>query len=303
MLAFQSTPRKALEVRSDPLTERDKLILQAIHEFDGMMGAEQIMRLFFTSWYRTRLRLAKLYNEGYINHPDRKMRAALPQMIYWLTKKGAKVVAGTYGKQLVGDGFKWRGKVRWSLVPHDLEVNDTRIAFLEACQKLGYMTITEWTPSGEFWARPDPVDYTGFDGKALKRGVRPDGYFVLRNRRTGGNIRCLLELDKHANEDLGRIADEKVLPGLEYLTSEAYQRRAQRLPGEKPKSGRWLFVISTSDADLRLANMKLRIEQIAEEDAGKFWLTTLSEVKECENVLTAPIWQRGGQEDRVSLLD
>jgi hypothetical protein len=290
------------KLRSSPLTQRDKDILRTIYEFDGMMGAEQIQKLFFTSWYRTRLRLAKLYSEGYINHPDRKMRAALPQMIYWLTKKGARVVAGTYGKSLTGDGFKWRQKVRWSLVPHDLEANDFRIAVMLACEQLGNMALTEWIPSGEFWARPDRIEYEVFDKKVLKRGVRPDGYFVLHNREIGRNTRFLLELDKDSNEDLRRIADEKVLPGLAYLASESYQRRAHWLPGEKLKSGRWLFVISTANADLRLSNMKRRIEQITEDNAGKFWLTTLSEVKECENVLTSPIWSRGGQDGKVSLL-
>lgn len=294
--------KRASKSRSEPLTERDKLILKAIYEFDGMMGAEQIQRLFFSSWYRTRLRLAKLYNEGYVNHPDRKLRAALPQMIYWLTKKGAAEVAGMYGKTLTGQGFKWRRKVRWYLVSHDLEINDFRVEMLLACEQLGHLTLAHWTPSGDFWARPDKIEYTGLDGKVLKRGVRPDGYFVLHNHQTGRNLRCLLELDKDSNEDLPRIADEKVLPGLAYLVSEVYQRRALWLPGEKLKSGRWLFVISSSDADLRLSNMKRRIEQIAGENAGKFWLTTLREARECENVLTSPIWRRGGESRLGALL-
>lgn len=302
LTAVDATPTKALIVRSDPLTERDKDILKTIHEFDGMMGAEQILKLFFTSWYRTRIRLGKLFKEGYINHPDRKMRAALSQQIYWLTKKGAAVVAGMYGKTPSEQDFKWRKKIRWGLVQHDLDANDFQIAVMLACQQLKNIVLTEWTPAGDFASQPDKIKYTGVDGRQLERRICPDGYFVLHNRETGRNTRFLLELDRGSNESLRRIADEKVLPGLAYLVSEAYQRRAYWLPGEKLKSGRWLFVISTADADLRLSNMKRRIEQIAGDNAGKFWLTTLAEAKECENVLTAPIWRHGGENRLWSLL-
>src|SRR4051812_22840109 len=113
------------------LTGRDKHILEAIHAHDGMLGAEQIRRLFFNSWRVTRERLSKLYQNGYIARPDRRQRAALSDMIYWLSEQGAEIVAGLRGQAL--DEFKWRKTPRWALVEHDLAVNTFRIDVNEAC--------------------------------------------------------------------------------------------------------------------------------------------------------------------------
>jgi len=69
------------------LTERDVYIFEAIHAFDGILGAHQIMRLrypdgkrLFKSWRTTRERLSKLYQIGYLDRPDRGQRMAESDM-------------------------------------------------------------------------------------------------------------------------------------------------------------------------------------------------------------------------------
>ena len=274
------------------LTERDKRILEAIHAFDGMLGAQQIKRLFFNSWRTTRERLSKLYQNGYIARPDRRQRAALPDMIYWLGEQGAEIVAGLHGLEL--SEFKWRKLPKWSLVEHDLAVNTFRLDVEQACAAAAGLELEEWIPQGEFWAYPDQVEYIDAQNKTARRRVRPDGFFVIRQWRAreakGYRHRMLLEIDR-ATEDNPRFGREKARPGVAYLRSEAYERRF----GDK--SGRWLVVTTGAR---RLANLKRQTEIELGRDATVFYFTTFEQVAP-ENLLTAPIWQRGGQEAPTAL--
>ena len=80
------------------LTPRDRRILGTIHAFDGLISLKQIDRLFFSgtggTWPRERLRA--LFDNGYLNMPDRDNvhRVPLGETIYFLGKKGAAMVAG-----------------------------------------------------------------------------------------------------------------------------------------------------------------------------------------------------------------
>jgi hypothetical protein len=281
------------------LTERDLYIFEAIHAFDGMLGAQQIRRLryrdgkpLFKSWRTTRERLSKLYQNGYIDRPDRRQRAALIDMVYWLTERSAALVAGLHGQEL--DEFRWRRQPRWSMVEHDLAVNDFRLAIVEACGNVPGLELAEWQPAGEFWAYPDEVEYKDEQGKKTKRRIRPDSFFdILHLNGSDGkwyHNRMLLELDR-ATEDNPRFAREKVRPGVAYLRSQAYERRFGF------KSGRWLVVTT---GERRMLNMKRQTEATAGGDAGAFYFTMLDQVTP-DSVLTEPIWYQGNVDEPVAL--
>jgi hypothetical protein len=82
------------------LTSRDSRILEAVHAFDGILADHQIQRLFFTGKTQAQLRTRLLYQHGYLARPDRRKRAALPAMIYWLDERGADHVAALRGQTL-----------------------------------------------------------------------------------------------------------------------------------------------------------------------------------------------------------
>lgn len=276
------------------LTERDIRILEAIHAFDGMLGAFQIQRMFFKSWRTTRERLSKLYQNGYINRPDRMQRAAITQMIYWLSEKGVAIVAGLQGKELTE--FKWRREPKWSMVEHDLSLNDFRLTVMAACSNTHGLELEEWRPQSEFWAYPDSVEYYDEHHKKTTRKVRPDGYCVIRQFNDADGqwyrYRLLCELDM-ATEDNFRVSREKVLPGVAYLNSGSYEQRFGA------KSGRWLFVTT---GERRMMNMKRQTEAAAGRDASLFAFTVLRYVQP-ETVLTEPIWLFGNEEEPRPLFD
>jgi len=266
------------------LTERDRRILEAVHAYDGLLSFSQIQRLFFTGKSQTELRLRLLYQHRYLSRPDENQRRRLSEMVYWLDKKGAETVASLNGTPL--SEFVWRGEPRWFQIEHDLAVNDFRLNLMEACQKDPQIKLETWIPEGEFWAYPDKVTYS-FQDKKMTRNIRPDGYFMLN---TGEHrIRYLLEIDR-STEDNPRFHREKILPGLAYLKSQAYEERFGH------RSGRWLVVTT---GERRLANMLSQAERT--KTNGLFYFTTFDKISPA-TLLRIPIWQRADRKEKVPLV-
>ena len=135
------------------LTERDKRIMEAVHAYDGMLGFSQLKRMFFTGESQAKQRLKLLYQNKYLNRPNKEQRRRLPEMIYWLDKRGAQIVASLNGTPI--REFSWRKQPRWFQVEHDLAVNDFRLDMEEACQNDPDIELDTWIPESEFWAYPD----------------------------------------------------------------------------------------------------------------------------------------------------
>lgn len=255
-----------------------------IHTYDGLLSFSQIQRLFFTGKSQTEQRLKLLYQHGYLARPNEVQRRRLREMVYWLDKKGADIVASLSGTPL--PEFYWRKEPRWFQIEHDLAVNDFRLDLNAACSQDSITKLENWIPESEFWAFPDKVTYS-FQGRAAKRNIRPDGFFVIN---TGQHrIRCLLEIDR-STEDNPRFYREKLLPGLAYLKTQAYEERFGH------RSGRWLVVTT---GERRLANM-LNQARRAKAD-GLFYFTTFDKI-DPTTLLASPIWRRADSEEHVSLL-
>jgi hypothetical protein len=285
-----ATERKT-EMKSIRMTQRDKRILETIHAFDGMMSLKQIDRLFFSgnggTWPRERMR--DLMNHGYVNMPDgaNEHRVPMGETIYYLDSNGAELVAGLNGE--LAKDFTWRRKPRWSLIAHDLAVNDFRIDVMLAAHKSRSLTLQRWVPESEFWSHPDTVEYKTANGKARKRKVIPDGFFTVRQPHVSQpgvkeELAFLLEIDM-GTEDNPRFAREKVRPGVAYLKSEDYQARFG------VDYGRWLVVTT---GQTRLNNLKAQIDRAGGE--GVFYFTTFDDVSS-GTVLKQRIWRLAGDDE------
>lgn len=266
------------------LTERDKHILEAVYAYDGMLSFSQLHRLFFTGKSQTELRLRLLYQHGYLNRLDREQRCRYSEMIYWLDKRGAELVASLNSLSLYELG--WRKEPRWFQVEHDLAVNDFRLDLQQACQQSDQVTLGSWVPESEFWAYPDILTYTAND-RTIKRRMRPDGFFILNTDHD--RIRYLLEIDR-STEDNPRFLREKILPGLAYIRSAAYEERFGH------RSGRWLVVTT---GERRLRNMLSQAKHA--KTKGLFYFTTYDQVNP-QTMLLSPIWQRADRDEPVPLL-
>ena len=266
------------------LTERDKRILEAVHAYDGMLGFSQLKRMFFTGESQAKHRLKLLYQNRYLNRPNKEQRRKVPELIYWLDKRGAKIVAGlnssTYRE------FSWRKKPRWFQVDHDLAVNDFRLDLVAACKNHPAVNLQIWIPESEFWSFPDKVTYR-YQNREKKRNIRPDGYFMLTTE--DHYLRYLLEIDR-STEDNPRIYREKILPGQAYIKSQAYEDRFGH------SSGRWLFVTT---GNKRLRNMLNQAKRA--KTKGIFYFTTYDQIT-TQSIINDPIWMRADQEKPVPLV-
>lgn len=266
------------------LTERDLRIMEAIHTYDGVLSFSQIKQMFFTGRSQAELRLRLLYQNGYLNRPDKNQRRRLPEMIYWLDKIGAETVASINSTSLSEIG--WRKDPRWFQVDHDLAVNDFRINLESACKSSPDVRLINWIPESEFWSFPDRVEYK-YGDHTLRRFVRPDGYFMLTTQ--GQRIRYLLEIDR-STEDNPRFYREKILPGLAYIDSEVYKNRFGY------NAGRWIVVTT---GERRMSNMLLQARKA--KARGLFYFTTFEKIN-TQTILHAPIWRRIDKDHPVPLI-
>jgi len=286
--------QRSIQPQPISITSRDKRILETIHAFDGIISLRQIDHLFFSGRYRSqpRARMRLLYDNAFVNMPGPENIHQVPigETIYWLDREGAAVVAGLHGQST--KQFHWRSKPRYSLIEHDLRVNDFRIAMREACNWHSKLELVSWIPESEFIRSPDRITYETLSGKNAKRSVRPDGYFLLdRTARLGPTkqFAFLLEIDM-GSEDNPRFAREKVRPGLAYIGSEQFAKRFGL------RHGRYLVV---STGRRRIRNMKAQAERSG--GKGLFYFSTFDKVTP-ESVLTEPIWMLAGHQDPRSII-
>lgn len=278
------------------LTKRDKRILETIYAFDGMMSRKQIDELFFSGKGRTqpRQRMNALFNHGYLKKPmaQELHRVPLGEVIYWLDHKGAEAVAAAHGEFMTR--FSWRRKPRWSLIEHDLKVNEFRMAVAQSCSNSPLLTLHCWVSEGEFQAKPDKVTFQSSKSGTKSRQVIPDGFFTIRrpDQHKPGQVEefaFLLEIDM-ATESNPRFAREKVQAGLAYLNSKAYRERFGINYGA-------YLVVTTGEQ--RLAHLKYASERAG--GHGLFYLTTFDDISS-ETVLAKPIWRLAGTTKNVTII-
>lgn len=185
--------------------ERDGEIVTALSRYDGVLAKRHLRSLFWpgASWRAMEMRLSLLYHQGYLDWPNAEQwrTKPIPEPMCWLGWKGALWLAGRSGidvqppravnesqlrllnNRLREQGWRWLREPRWNQLRHDLTVVDVRLAIERAVGGLPYLTLEDWVLESEFRAVPDEVEYTVTlgNGKRLhkKRGVIPDGYFVL----------------------------------------------------------------------------------------------------------------------------
>ena len=276
------------------LTSRDIRILETIHEFDGLLSLRQIDKLFFSGAGRSqpRARMRLLYDNAYVSMPDAESihKVPLKETIYWLDHKGASVVAGLRGMSV--NQLRYRKRPHFSLIGHDLKVNDFRILIREACRLRDDVELRTWIPESIFASRPDRIEHEASSRRRVKRAVRPDGYFLIECRTQSGRVKpfsFLLEIDM-STEDNPRFAREKVRPGVAYLKSSQYAERFGQ------PHGRYLVVTT---GRRRMLNMKLH----AEHHGGNklFYFSTFDRLQ-TGTVLTEPVWMLAGDHEPRSII-
>lgn len=278
------------------LTDRDVQVLEAIYTHNGMLSLRQVDELFFTGRgsAHPRQRMNKLFVNHYVNMPGPKEIHQIPygETVYWLDERGAAVVAGLYGE--TPKSFDYRDDIRWSLVAHDLRVNDVQVAVTQACEQLPELELKRWEWESAFRSHPDTVSYQDDKGRKKRRRVIPDSFFLITRSKPdaaeeSSEYAFLLELDM-ATEHNPRIGRSKILPGMAYIGSEAYRERFGL------QYGRWLFVTT---GERRMENMRTQARRLGAK--GQFYFTTFDGLTP-DTILKKPVWWMPDRDEPISLI-
>jgi len=273
------------------LTPRDKQILEAIYQFEGVLADYQLRRLFFNSDRRMKGRMSVLYHNQYVDRFTRQQQNSYGLMAYFLDEQGIEYLSSVRG--ILPKELNARLKdERTSLIRHDVKLNDVHIAVVEAIERLPKTELVEWINSRTFWSAYDTVTYTDGKGNKKQRHIKPDAFIHVASSTSGKLLhsRLLLELDMRTEHN-PRFVEEKVRPGLAYINSETYKERFGA------KSGRWLVVTT---GETRVANMKRHAERVGGA-AKAFYYTTFAEATEPGAFFTQPIWRRATVAEPVAL--
>lgn len=315
-LRIENTPRPMR------FQARDAAILFSIYKYDGVLARRQLKEIYWPEATPQAMerRLSLLYRSGYLNWPSKQQRRThpIPEPVIWLGWRGILHIAGELdvevkppendgenqlrllARRLREVGIRWQREPRWSQLAHDVAVDDFRITVEKAAESWPSLTLESWLSEGEFLTDTDTIEFTYSNrvGKKIKkrRGIRPDGFFILLDhlRQIKGSPargRFLLELD-NSTHPLDRFGKEKAIAGLAYIRSQAYKNRFGY------NSGRWLVVCVSKQ---RMLNLKNQTEKVLGRGASNFYFTTL-QLAQSDTVLNAPIWLRGGTEEREPLV-
>ena len=266
-------------------TEATTRLLLGIYYHEGILSQTQIVREFFPgktkSWPEYRLQhyfdhhLLNKFNAEWVNgeHPR--------ETVYTLGTQGARFVA--HQLEIDFTSLTWRSKPRWMTLSHDLKLNDLRFAITGQANKSEGFQLVRWISEFEL-----------HQNQKFKIPGRPDGFFLLRRKSPtqAGRVEelaILVEVD-NATHPLGRFVSRKVKPALKFVGSERYKQIFGIGSGA-------YFVVTTGQK--RLANLKEKTE--AAGGNGLFYFTTFDEAQ--KDVLTAPIWQMAGSNERLAIKD
>ena len=269
------------------LQPRDLEILITIGYEYRYLTARQVHILFFGgSMSQTRLRLTKLYHNGYLERVYRPAIKGSAEAIYCLDKKGVDALASEY--DVDRDQLFWQGRKKTlcqNSLEHALRVNDFRVAINSACVNTGVAKLAgAWVDEQVLReanqrvripnsSDPDrhieyPIVADGFFGLEFENSVCQ--FFMLEvdmgtesNRRFGAKVKAYkqyLESGKY-----GEVFEQESFKVLVATTS---QRRAENLMRTARESGDktmfWFTDFSqyTQDGELMPDHLMERIWQV-----------------------------------------
>jgi hypothetical protein len=265
---------------------RDQRILEHIYSYGGALSEAQLHRLEFPNASRkacTR-RLIKLFHNGYLARTSKTGTSHSGGTVYWLTKQGAGQVAPGWDAGIPLSQFVL--DPAWSQIRHDLKIVDFLLAMQQACEgSKGAFKLREWLTERELRAEVKAVSYTTLSGRKTSRKVIPDAYLRIERRKPGQkpfSSRLLLEMDNSTHPN-GRFAENKILPGLQWIKGESYRQRfgAAR--------GRWLVVTKSRE---RLEYLRETTHRVAGKEAFLWNFTTFDDLNP-QTILSQPIWYPG----------
>jgi len=287
------------------MTDRDEEVIGAVYRY-RVLDRPQVEKLFFATANRTRERLRLLYQHGYLERVPRMIYPGEPSRgpAYRLAARGAKFLARRSGVELKELHYWGRGddkdgrrtEVTNLFLEHMVAVADIHIAFeLAVNNKL--CTIDVWRDDMEMrhardwdsvWIQTSPA------AKKKLTAVTPDSYFELATPQSRGHF--FVEADR-ATETIAEAWRRKILTYKEYMASGGFHKRYEV---SQPETG--FRVLTVTSSMQRAQNLKAAAEKYGAAELAPLFLFAPFADLDGQDVLTAPIWLRGGTTGHQALL-
>lgn len=270
---------------------RDTEILEFVWQH-GFLTPHHIGWILELSKRRSEELLKRLWDNGYLNRPEPKLRARYPFMPYVLTKRGADVVAQKH--RVRRSELDWVKEPSWQQVEHDASITDFRIILTKACERDPDFTFQQWIGETTFRSRQDQVVYHDLKGNERKKRIYIDGYALIKRfipNEDDKYFRLLIEAELSPKTN-PRFADDKILPQYAYLRSKIYDKFLGS------KTGRYLYIVPTRE---KLDNFRRSVEgALPRKEWVIFYFTTYEQIS-VDSILYDKIWLRAGSDRPVPL--
>jgi hypothetical protein len=284
------------------LMERDVQVILDVYKY-RYLSVSQITSLHFPSVQTTRRRLRVMTADGYL---EGFTASGTPESIYYVTRKGAEVVAAHLNVPLTS--LKWVKSTRSPkdhyFLQHFLKTNDFRIALTKACHisnlqisLLGYIPEYYSESTGKIGAVKYIRDFI-CDVRDPARLIHhtPDAVFALE--KDGSPALFFLEIDR--GTEVVNDPEKGFLKSfhfyLNYFVDGKYQKYSEEFRCSPFKSFRTLFVTTSQE---RLDNMRRGANgvYIDPPQVKRFiWLTTDEHI--ARDSMFQPIWQSADINDK-----
>lgn len=264
------------------LTQRDKQIIEAVHLY-RVLRQDQMERLFFGSKAAAQRVLVRLYDHGFLDRRFVPVISGRSPTFYVLDRRGAELLRAEMGY----DELSWYHSskdLKTDFLEHMLAINDVRIAFVRACERLNYPLVT-WLGETELKADYDHVRVRGL---ARPVSVIPDGYFAIDTPR--GRAHFFLEIDR-GTMTVGRFRT-KAEAYISYYRSGGYEARF---------SAKGLRILTVTPGRMRLDNLRTATAEASGAFRNRFWFA-VQETLTPDTVLNLPVWHVAGERGTFPLV-
>jgi hypothetical protein len=265
-------------------------VLEYIWKYN-MLTENQLMELEGIKYRRVHQIMGKLFNNGYVNKANPKVRSRYDYMFWVLSRKGARLIANRLGIERAQ--LDWFREPRWDQVEHDVRVADFNIILDMATRGLADLRIGRFLTDTQFRSWQHRVSYVTMRGNKREVNIYPDAMVELVRETQGKSIyyRLFLELEV-SDKSNPRFADQKILSRLAYIQSDVFFKEFHA------NAGAFLYLCKSRqkmDSYLKIAASVLTGDQ------GRTFFFTLYDYVNTETVLFEPIWFNPGNDDPLAL--
>jgi len=263
--------------RPPVLTARDRELILACFHHQGLTRPQLQRIVGMPGVTRINQRLRQLYDGRYLERLRVGTVGAGMQPIYLAGEAAVPLIAVETDRDpsLIREWLREDARASATFLPHDLEVNDVRIALTAAIEADPQLQLRAWENAR-----------TCYNPYAEGRVLRPDGYLRFSEGDMAHN--CFLEVDR-STMNLARWG-EKVQRYLDFRASGAFREHYHF------EQFRVLVTVPTA---VRLAHLVAATRKVTDRS---FWFAVTGELlidADCRR----PIWQPVGQGGRRALCE